>query len=92
MVLDAVMCHCVMVVATTEAGAEGLGAKIQDLAAYFYADIRLVTLTQPERLKGMLDVLIDLFDQVGFQTNMWKTVIMACQTFHTPDIISVVED
>ena len=36
--VGAIICHWVEVVAVTEAGAEGLGASIQDLATYFYTD------------------------------------------------------
>ena len=35
MVVDAVICHWVTVVAETEAGIEGLGLPIRDLEAYF---------------------------------------------------------
>ena len=46
MVVDTVILHWVTVVADTEAGAEGLGASLQELAAYFYVENRLVASTQ----------------------------------------------
>ena len=40
--VDAAIRHFLMVVAATEAGAEGLSVAIQDLVAYFYSDNGLV--------------------------------------------------
>ena len=60
-----------------EAGVEGLSPLVQDLALYLYTDNGLVTLTQPERLKRLFNVLMDLFDRVGLRTNMRKTMSKA---------------
>ena len=90
LVVDAVICHWVMVVSVTEAGVEGIGALIQDLTAYFYADNRLVMSTQLKRLQRALNVLTNLFNQVGLWKNKRNTVSMACQTRHTPVRMSVV--
>ena len=49
-VLDAVIRKWVMVVAMTEEGTEGIGEKIQDLEAFFYAYYRLVASPWTERL------------------------------------------
>ena len=72
----------VTVVAPTKDGREGLGMSIQDLAAYFYAENDLVTLTQLERLQRVFDLLTGLLDRVGLRKNTKKTVSMACQPFH----------
>ena len=60
----AVIGYWMMVVTPTEAGAKGLGALVQDLAAYFYTDNGLVALPRPERSQRLFDVLIDLFRKV----------------------------
>ena len=77
-VVDVVIRHWVMVVAATEAGAEVLGTSIQDLASYFYAGERVVTLPQPERLHRSFGVLAELFNRVGLQSITRKMVIMSC--------------
>ena len=56
---------------------------------YFYADSGLVTSTQTERLLRAFNLLTCLFDRVGLSTNMWKMVIIYCQTFHKPGKILV---
>ena len=89
--MDDVIRHWVTMAATEEAGAEGLGVSIQDRAAYFYINNGLIALTQEERLKRAFDVLTDLFNRVVLWTNMWKTVIMACQPFQMPGRMSVLE-
>ena len=70
--------YLVTVVAPTKDGREGLGMSIQDLAAYFYAENDLVTLTQLERLQRVFDVLNEIFDRVGLRANTRKTVGMVC--------------
>ena len=67
--LDALIWHWVVVVTPMEAGKEGLGENIQDLAAFFYADVGLVVLTHPKRFQRAFDVLIDLLDQFGLRTS-----------------------
>ena len=87
-VVDAVICHWVMVVMQTEAGTGGLGLTIIDLAAYFYADNGLVVLTQPERLHRAFDTLTGLFDGVKIKTNMGNMDSMVCQSYHAPGRMS----
>ena len=53
-----------------EEGAEGLGALVQDLAAYFYSENRLFISTQPERLQRALASSHTLFIQVSLQLNI----------------------
>ena len=89
-VVDAVICHWVTVVATKEAGAEGLGMSIQARVAYLYANDGIFALTQLDRLKRVFDVLADLFDRVGLHKNKGKTVSMAFQPCHTPGRMSEV--
>ena len=50
-----------------------------DLSAVFYADDGMVGATDPEWLQGAFSALVAIFDRVGLQTNVYKTVSMACQ-------------
>ena len=50
MVVDAVICHWVMVVTSAEAGMGGLGFTIIDCTAYLYANNGLISLTQLEKI------------------------------------------
>ena len=84
-VMDAIICHWVTVLAPTKEGREGLGLYIQDSETYFYANDGLVALTQPERIYRAFDVLSGLFDQVSLKTNTHKKVSIACQPCHTPE-------
>ena len=52
-----------------EAGKEGLGENIQDLAAFLYADVGLVVLTHPKMFQRAFNVLIDLFDRFSLRTS-----------------------
>ena len=85
-VVDAVICHWVMVVMPTEASMGGLGLTIIDLVEYFYSDDVLIALTQMERLQREFDVLTNLFNRVGLQKNMAKMVGMVCQPCHAPGV------
>ena len=49
-------------------------------SAFFYADDGMVGATDPKWLQGAFSALVAIFDRVGLQTNVNKTVIMACQT------------
>ena len=51
-------------------------------AAYFYADNRLLTSTRATRLQREFETLKELFDGVGLQTNMEKTIRMAWHPCH----------
>ena len=76
------------VVEATEPSVEGLGASVQDIAAYFYMDERLVLSTQMESLHRSFDFLMDLDYQIGLRKNVRKTVSMAFQSCHTPGCMS----
>ena len=80
--IDAVICHWVMVVASTKDVREELGLSILDLEAYFYSNNGLVAWNQPEILKMKLYILTGIFNQVVLITNMSTTVGMACQPCH----------
>ena len=47
--------------------------------AVFYADDGMVGATDPQWLQGAFSALVAIFDRVGLQTNVDKTVSMACQ-------------
>ena len=44
----------------------------------FYADDGMVTSSDPACLQGAFSALVAIFDRVGLQTNVGKTVSMAC--------------
>ena len=90
-VLDAVIRHWVTVVAPTESGAEGLGDTIQELAKFSYVDERLVLPPWPERLQRALNVIAEIFDQVGLHKNSGKMVIIACQPCFIPGVLTNLE-
>ena len=71
-------------VALTEAGTEGLGISIRDLASYLCSENGLVASTQPERLQQVFDFLVGLFKWFGLRMNTRKTVSMAFQPYHMP--------
>ena len=79
-----------MVAAATEAGADGLGTLVQDLAAHFYADGGLIVLDQPERMQRAFNVITDIFICVSLRPNMRKMVNTEFQTCHTPGSMLVV--
>ena len=64
----------VVLVAGEEAGPEGFGRAVQWLEAFFYADDGILASPRSARLQATLDVLTGLFDRVGLQTNVKKTV------------------
>ena len=83
-VVDAVIRHWVTVSVPIEVGEEGLRDSIEELMVFFFADDGLVALPRTERFQRLLNVLTDLFDQVGFRTNMRKTVRLAFWTCNIP--------
>ena len=86
MVVDIVICHWVVVVASTEVGVEGIGEPIQELALFFYADGGLVESLRPERLQTSFNVLADLLYQVDLSTNMWNMVIVDFRPCYIPAV------
>ena len=58
-----------------ETGATGGG----NFSAVFYADDGMVGASDPAWLQGAFSALVTIFDRVGLQTNVDKTVSMACQ-------------
>ena len=48
-------------------------------SAVFYADDGMVGATDPKWLQGAFSALVAIFDRVGLQNNVNKTVSMACQ-------------
>ena len=61
--------------AKEEKGAKGGG----HFLAVFYADDGMFGASDPEWLQGAFSALVAIFDRVGLQTNVDKTVSMACQ-------------
>ena len=48
------------------------------MSAVFYVDDGMGGASDPEWLQGAVSALVDIFDRVGLQTNVDKTVSMAC--------------
>ena len=77
-VVDAVVPHWVYRV-MEEAEARGeTGREVRHQAALFYADNGIVASLDPAWLQSAFTALVGLFDRVGLQTNVGKTVIMVC--------------
>ena len=49
------------------------------MAAFFYTDGGIIAPPRPSWIQVVMDVLTVLFDRVGLQTNLDKTVGMMCQ-------------
>ena len=76
--VDAVIRHWVTgVLEESEARGE-LGQEGGHQAALFYADNGMVASSDPVWMQGAFNALVVLFDRVGLQTNVRKTVGMVC--------------
>ena len=76
MVVDAVVCHWVTgVIADAEERSE-LVKEGRNQADMVYADNDMVALSEPCWLQGAFNTLIGIFDRVGLQTYVGKTVVM----------------
>ena len=77
-VVDAVVCHWVLL-ATQEAERRGeRGRERRHQAALFYADDGMLASFDPRWLQWAFTILVGLFDKFGLKTNQRKTVSMAC--------------
>ena len=50
-------------------------------ASFFYADVDMVSSTNPKWLQTAFDMLTRLFDREGLKTNVWKTMGVVCHPF-----------
>ena len=76
MVLDAVLRHWLTgVIANKEEQGE-LGKEGRHHADLFYADDVMVAFSDPRWIQGEFNTLVSLFERVGLQTNVGKTVGM----------------
>ena len=72
-------------IATQETDRRGeRGREGRHQAAIFYADDRMIALSNPQWLQWAFTVLVGLFDRVGLKTNQRKTVSMTCRPCSTP--------
>ena len=78
MVVDAVVRHWVnvMVEGAEERGKRGQEGRHQN--SLFYADDGMIASSDSQWLQGAFSTLIGLFNRVGLQTNVRKTVGMVC--------------
>ena len=77
-VVDAVVRQWVTGVISDSEAQEELGQEGRHQAALFYADDGMVASLDPVWLQGAYNTLVGLFDRVGLQTNVGKTVDMVC--------------
>ena len=78
-VVDAVVRHWVMIALDKAEKKEKRGKKGRHQAALFYADDGMVASPDPRCLQWAFNALVNLFEQVGLQTNVGKTVSMVCR-------------
>ena len=79
-VVDSIFLHCVRLVAENESDPEEFGYTVAEKADFFYADDEIVASANPVCLQWEFYVLINLFERVGLQTNLDKTVAIVCQS------------
>ena len=80
-VLEVVVLHWVAVTMEwlEDPGERGQEGMHQD--ALFYADDGMVASSDPRCLQGAFDTLVSFLNRVGLQTNVEKTVDMACRPY-----------
>ena len=84
-VVDAVVRRWVTgVIAEVEAQG-GLGKEGRHQAALFYANDDIVVSSDPGWIQGTFNTLVGLFDRVGMQTNVGKTVVIVCHPFQAAE-------
>ena len=62
-----------------------IGKMVQWLTVFFYNDDGLLAFTMPDRIHVDMDVPMGLFDRVGLDTNILKTVGVVCQPLYIVD-------
>ena len=80
--VDAVVRHWLMIVVEEAAGTEGFVRTVYRMASLFYMDDSLLSLTHPEWIKRVFEILVGIFDWVGLRKNVRKMVGMVCHTYH----------
>ena len=79
LVVDAVVSHWVTP-EMAKAGKRGeRGNEGRHQADLFYADDEMVTSSDPQWIQWAFDTLVSIFERVGMQTNVGKTVSMVCR-------------
>ena len=77
-VVDAVVCHWVTGIIADAEERGNLGKEGRHHVALLYADDVMVALSDPQWLHSAFNTLVGLFDKVGLQKNVGKTVGMVC--------------
>ena len=77
-VVEAVVRHWVQGVLEELEASREMGQEGRHQAAFFYADSGMVALLDPAWLQGAFNALVGLFDRLGLQTTVGKTVGMVC--------------
>ena len=79
-VVKAILCHWVDLVAENEFLPEGFWYMVEEKASFLYAGDGLVASANLVWIQWDFGVLIVLFEWVGIQTNVANMVAMVCQT------------
>ena len=74
MAVDAVVRHWVEVMVDGAGGQGGNGQEYRHQNDLFYADDRMILLSDPGWLQGEFSTLVERFDRVGLNTNVRKKV------------------
>ena len=67
-----------MVVVEKEGGQDGRGQEGLYQIVFLYADDGVLASSDPGWLQGAFNTLVGIFDQMGLQLNVGKTVVMVC--------------
>ena len=78
-VVDAAVCHWVTIAVTEAEKRRERGREGRHQAALFYADDGMLASSDPQWLQWVFTQLVGLFDRVGLNTNIRKTVSMTCR-------------
>eukprot|EP00956_Cyclotella_meneghiniana_P003690 scaffold4479_cov46-Cyclotella_meneghiniana.AAC.3 len=76
--VDAIVREWLRQILGDEAAAEGVGAAVSVFLALFYIDDGVIASIDPEYLQEAIDILVDLFEHVGLNTNTKKTEAITC--------------
>ena len=82
-VVDAVVRHWIRIAVTEAETRGGRGREGRHKSALFYADDGILTSSDPQWLQWAFSQIVGLFDRVGLNTNIEKTVSTTCKPCNT---------
>ena len=83
LVVDVVVQHWVAVMVESAEEKSGCGQEGRHQNSLFYAYDSMVVSSDPIWIQGNLSTLVGLFNRVGLNTNVRKTVRKVCRLFQT---------